>query len=78
MATLLEITGTLQLVFTDKRNNIVSDELQKEIIEKLKTNEYCIGLSTKKVFVLPSLNHLYNFDFEVCDDTDYNFVNKED
>lgn len=71
----LLINGSLSLTILDKKTNEqVSEAKTTEIFEKLKSSHYFIGL-TSKTIVDGDLNIIYHFDFNVNDDTEYDFEN---
>ncbi len=74
----IAINGTLDITFYDVNKNEVSKEKETEILGKLKESEYVIGLATKTLVHLPSMEVIGTFEFEVEDDTEYNFFEEED
>jgi len=73
MSVTLHINGSLGLTFTDSFKQVVNSELQKDIEDKLKSGEYTISLCEKKVHSLPKFHLIAYFDFEVYDNTEYEF-----
>ena len=70
----LDINGSLQLTIYHLNGNNVSEELKDEILEKLRTSDYLLGLSTKTICSIDNLGvSLYEFDFDTLCNTEYTF-----
>jgi len=68
---ILDITGTLLIVFY-KNNQPVNKKEEKEITEKFQKGDLFLGLESKKIFD-DKLKVLYTFEFEVEENTEYDF-----
>ena len=73
MSVTLIINGSLGLTFLNSEKQVVPNEVQKDIETKLQSGEYVISLSTKEVHALEGFQLIAYFDFEVYDDTEYEF-----
>ncbi len=73
MSVTLLINGSLGLTFLNSEKQVVPDEVQKEIETKLQSGEYIISLASKEVHALEGFQLIAYFDFEVYDDTEYQF-----
>ena len=73
MSVTLIINGSLGLTFLNSEKEVTDAELQKDIETKLQSGEYIISLATKEVHSLPDFKRVAFFDFEVYDDTEYEF-----
>lgn len=74
MSIALNITGTLELSIFDLKGNLLNDKQEKEVYVKLTEGIYLISLSSKTISALEDFSTvLYNFDFDVLDNTDYEF-----
>lgn len=69
---LLDITGTLDITIYDLEGNEVSEEVNNEIVLKLEKGIYSLGLASKTITDI-DYNLLYNFDFIVEYNTEYDF-----
>ena len=70
----LNITGTLSLYIYDLHGKLLSDDLVSEVYDKLRLGIYLISLSSKSISLLEDFNNiLYTFDFDVLDNTEYEF-----
>jgi hypothetical protein len=77
--TILEITGSLELIFSDPHSGKpLSAEETSMITEKLQTGEFCITLAQGEVRDVETMRHVADFTFEVLDDTEYNFVEEKE
>jgi hypothetical protein len=53
---------------------LLSDDLVSEVYDKLRLGIYLISLSSKSISLLEDFNNiLYTFDFDVLDNTEYEF-----
>lgn len=53
---------------------MLSDDLVSEVYDKLRLGIYLISLSSKSISLLEDFNNiLYTFDFDVLDNTEYEF-----
>jgi hypothetical protein len=74
MSIVLNITGTIDLSIFDLNGNLLNDKQEKEVYTKLAEGTYLISLSSKTISALMDFSTvLYNFDFDVLDNTDYEF-----
>ena len=80
MAIRLNINGGLALTFLDVYSNEpISESEVKVILGCLQSGEYVIGLASKTVDKIDNLGYpIYRFEFEVQDDTEYEFEEIED
>ena len=74
MSVALNITGTLELSIFNLDGSLLNDEQEKEVYVKLREEIYLISLSSKTISTLEDFSTvLYTFDFDVLDNTDYEF-----
>lgn len=74
MSVTLSINGSLGLTFLNEVKQVVSAEQQKDIETNLQSGDYVISLSEKKVHKLDDFEFVCYFDFEVYEDTEYEFI----
>ncbi len=74
----LHIDGYYNMIINHINGDSVSDEVQKEILDKLQTVEYIIELQNRKIYALEELNiPVYEFYLNITDDHEYNFNTRE-
>ena len=77
MAIELNIQGALEMTILHRDSlRIVSEELEKEILEKLQKQEYVIGIASLKIFDINNLMsgaYLYKIEIEPTDEAEYSF-----
>lgn len=75
MSVTLIINGSLGLTFLDRvdKNQVVNQATQEIIEQGLKNGSLTISLASKEVVQIGDFKVLAYFDFEVYDDTEYEF-----
>ena len=71
----LTINGSLKLVILDYYSEQpLDEETTLSVFDNLQQGEYIISLRDRNIFDINNLsNPLYKFDFEVLEDTEYEF-----
>jgi hypothetical protein len=74
----VNVNGGIALSIYDIKTDLeVTDKVNEEILTKLEMGEYSLGLASKLIRD-ENFEPIYRFEFEVEDDTEYDFEEIED
>lgn len=71
----MAINGSLELDITDLQGNPISEEEEKEVLQRVKSHDYAVALASKQILDIndATFRAVYLINFRVGDDTECSF-----